>query len=274
MTSPQADDLLDFSRLAAIAAGSGKSNAAILQEFKLSNAPDEALMRVAISNRDFEGAAVLAHRLRGAAMMVGAGRFAATCVAIAHASKVRDARRLRDALTLFDRQALELHNFIGSLETGVAGAPVSSTTTHAAPCSGLAFIVVEDHEFQRAVMTRLLEKLGARRVLGFGDAEAALRRLDDPDAACDIMLLDLALPGMGAMALLRAIGERRHTVGVILNSAINTADQAPSMATGRSLGVTMLGALGKPLTEASLVPLIDHYRGHLATHAATQAEHK
>ena len=264
-------EILDLSRLEAIAVGSGMTQAAILREFRFSNATDEASMRAAAKKRDFQATASLAHRLGGSAAVLGAARLAQACAAVVHAIDAEDALWLQDAFADFHRQTATLNNYIDSLGA-VDAIPDSSSATAAGgqpPCAGLSFMVVEDHDFQRSVLVRTLERMGAREVLGFNGAEAALRALDESVSGYDIMVLDLSLPGMSAIELLRTIGERSFRVCVILNSALCAAQLAEPLDAARGFGVQMLGALSKPLTVANLMPLIALYR---ANHAGRRAD--
>jgi CheY-like chemotaxis protein len=127
-------------------------------------------------------------------------------------------------------------------------------------CSQLRFLVVEDHEFQRSMIVQLLLTLGAQEVRAVADGAQALAALDDPWAAGAIMVLDLALPGTNGMELMQAMGAARPDVTIIVNSALPPDLLGWPLRTAIGYGVTVLGAVSKPLTEAKLAPLISAYR--------------
>jgi CheY-like chemotaxis protein len=134
-------------------------------------------------------------------------------------------------------------------------------------CSGLDFLVVEDHEFQRAMLLRTLRRLGAADVRGFAagaDALAAARQLQAPGT---ILVLDLGLPALGGIDIARIAGQERLAVAIILHSAQPDAVLNARVAEARSGGAVVLGGLGKPLTESRLAPLIAEHRRQVAAGA-------
>ncbi len=260
-------ELLDLARLAAISVGSGKPQAALLADFRRINADDAALMRGAIRKRDLQRAASLAHRLRGAAVMLGAHPFAATCHAIAQAGTAGDTEQVELAMARFELQHADLNRYIDSLDSASSNEAhaMVACTDSALLCADLRSSIVEDHEFQRAIASRMLLRFGVRETRQFGDAGSALRAWDAQSTPCDIMLLDLCLPGMSAMELLRALADRHCGMSVILNSALDAEALAERVQSARSCGMTVLGALCKPLTRANLAPLIAIHRSNLLT---------
>ena len=134
----------------------------------------------------------------------------------------------------------------------------------AADFSNLRFLVAEDHDFQRESVTRLLRRLGASAVYGARDGASALRALDDPEHEVDILLLDLAMPGMDGVELIRNLGASKAPLGVILNSAFDAEflDGVRLLADGYEVNV--LGVAEKPLTGAKLRPLIERFTASLA----------
>lgn len=90
-------------------------------------------------------------------------------------------------------------------------------------------LVVEDHTLVREgllLALRSLDTAGAAvEVLGAKDADAATRLLD-ADAAIDLLLLDLMLPGTSGMAYLGIIRKRFAHIPVVILSAL---DDAPTV---------------------------------------------
>ena len=114
----------------------------------------------------------------------------------------------------------------------------------------LNYLVVEDHGFQRWLITNLLEQLGAKAVYPVTDGRAALEVLERLGESIDIVVTDLDMPGMDGIELIRRIAELRHPVSLVVMSA-----HAPPLLTSvemmaREYGVRFLAAVSKPLTAA------------------------
>jgi CheY-like chemotaxis protein len=138
----------------------------------------------------------------------------------------------------------------------------------------LDFLVVEDDEFQRDVISRLLRRLGARSVQGAQDGAAALRFLQDDGNDIDILVLDLAMPGMDGVELMKQLGNTNRPIGVVLNSRFDPAFMETAAFMGTEYHANVLGAAGKPLTREALMPLLDRYRAARATTVRTQPERR
>ncbi|MBK0394892.1 EAL domain-containing protein [Ramlibacter algicola] len=128
------------------------------------------------------------------------------------------------------------------------------------PCSELRFLVVEDHEFQRAAMQRLLLSLGAEAVHVAEDGHTALRVLTDPDRPVDIVISDLSMPGMDGMELVRHLGESGSKVSLILASALDPALLSSIANMALAYKVRLLGVMGKPASAAKIMPMVEAHR--------------
>lgn len=128
------------------------------------------------------------------------------------------------------------------------------------PASNLRFLIVEDHEFQRESLIRLLRTLGAQAVYAAEDGHAGLQVIRDPDRPVDIVISDLSMPGMDGMEFVRHLGESGARVSVILLSALPPPLLASIANMARAYRVRLLGVLGKPAAAAKLTPLIALHR--------------
>ena len=126
--------------------------------------------------------------------------------------------------------------------------------------SELRFVVAEDHDFQRRTLVGLLKRLGAAHVGEAADGAAALELFRTPDAKIDVIISDLDMPGMDGMELIRHVGESGLAVSVILSSAIDRAVLASVEAMTKAYGITLLGAIEKPVTQVKLEALIVKHR--------------
>jgi CheY-like chemotaxis protein/HPt (histidine-containing phosphotransfer) domain-containing protein len=120
----------------------------------------------------------------------------------------------------------------------------------------LRFLAVEDHEFQRDVLLRILAGLGATNVAVAADGREALDIVMAPDARIDIIISDLDMPGMDGVEFIRHLGQAGIPVAIILASALGglLLDSVETMTKG--YGVRILGVIEKPVTPAKLEALI------------------
>jgi EAL domain-containing protein (putative c-di-GMP-specific phosphodiesterase class I)/CheY-like chemotaxis protein len=128
------------------------------------------------------------------------------------------------------------------------------------PIASLRFLVAEDHDFQRAMLVKMLEGLGARTVHEAADGGAALNILQDPVRPVDIVISDLEMPGMDGMEFVRHLAETGAPISIILASALESKllDSVATMS--RVYGINLLGVVEKPLTPGKLQSLIKCYR--------------
>jgi DNA-binding NtrC family response regulator len=89
--------------------------------------------------------------------------------------------------------------------------------------SNANFLVVEDDVRMRRAITQILKKLNYD-VTAVADGESALAQIDKADY--DMAIIDLKLPGIDGLEVLRAIKEREKPVSVIIITAYATVDSA------------------------------------------------
>lgn len=122
---------------------------------------------------------------------------------------------------------------------------------------GLVALVVEDHDFQRRTVARMLRSLGVREVLEAGDGGQALALIRNAaPALVDLVVCDLDMPGMDGMEFLRHLGQENSAASVIISSGkeralLNSVDKM-----ARAYGVRLLGVIEKPVTRVGLEELI------------------
>lgn len=138
------------------------------------------------------------------------------------------------------------------------------------PCRNLRFLIVEDHEFQRAAMQHLLKTLGAEAVYPAEDGRAALRILTDPDRPVDIVISDLSMPGMDGMELVRHLSESGSKVSLILASALDPSLLSSVANMALAYKVRLLGVIGKPPSAAKILPLVEGHRVGVSGRPATE----
>ncbi|WP_126445150.1 MULTISPECIES: EAL domain-containing response regulator [Sulfuricystis] len=118
-----------------------------------------------------------------------------------------------------------------------------------------SILIVEDHDFQRRILARLLTALGAQNVLEAANGQAALELLDAGHAP-ELVICDLDMPEMDGMAFIRHLGERLPDVPVIIASALDPALLGSVAKMADAYGVRLLGVLEKPVTRVHLAQLL------------------
>lgn len=98
-----------------------------------------------------------------------------------------------------------------------------------------------------------------RGVHGFADGASALVAAREIRSRA-VLVLDLAMPDLSGMEVMRIAGQERLPVSVIMNSALGEDLLRWPLQTARSYGATVLGADCKPLTAAKLAPLLAQHR--------------
>lgn len=128
------------------------------------------------------------------------------------------------------------------------------------PCTGLRFLVVDDHDFQRRTVCQLLMTLGAASAAGAASGREALRELEGDETSFDVVILDLVMPGMDGMEFLRHFGQLAPGLPVLVSSACDAPLLASVAQLAEAYGVRLLGVVQKPVTAAKLTPLLDAAR--------------
>ena len=123
----------------------------------------------------------------------------------------------------------------------------------------LRVLLVEDHAFQRRLGLRMLADLGVKAPLEALDGPSALALLEGDGEPVDIVLVDLDLPGMDGIELIRRIAERRCARAVAVVSAMDASVQHTIALMARAAGLRMLGCIEKPMTADRLRELLQAF---------------
>ncbi|MES2786103.1 MAG: response regulator [Pseudomonadota bacterium] len=265
--------MIDHERLAAIAQGSQREGAQIIAEFRRANVLDTRSLHLAFSADDFDQMGRIAHRIKGACLMLGATGVAEACSLLSLAGRARSLANSREAMAFYDRESAALDTYLESVcEVAGLGHPQAAqaapTLAPEKTCTGLRFIVVEDHGFQRDLIIKLLLRAGALSVVGVEDGGKALEELQGATPPVDILVLDLSMPGMDGSELLRRLAGCGSGVAVILNSALSVSQMGLVLQQAAACDVRLLGVVSKPLTLAGLEPLVKAFRAGQGMRAA------
>lgn len=124
----------------------------------------------------------------------------------------------------------------------------------------LHFLIVEDDEFQRHWLTVMLTQLGAQHIVEAEDGRAAFDILYDKNNRIDISFVDLNMPGMDGIELVRHLAKEDHQGAIVLTSALGSALLFSVETMSKAYGINLLGTFEKPATLEILRGLIAQYR--------------
>ncbi|XLZ71231.1 EAL domain-containing response regulator [Massilia sp. SR12] len=126
--------------------------------------------------------------------------------------------------------------------------------------ASMHFLVAEGEPVQRELLVGMLRHLGAQHITTASDGLSALRLLEiGLTPAVNIALMDLSLPGMDGLEVIRRLAQVDCRVGIIVIGA-QSADVLFSVETmAEAYGVDMLGSSAKPLSSARLQELVGLY---------------
>jgi EAL domain-containing protein (putative c-di-GMP-specific phosphodiesterase class I) len=133
----------------------------------------------------------------------------------------------------------------------------------------LHFLVAEGEMAQRQAVADILVHIGVGRITQVPDGHTALRHFDDGiTPAVDIGIIDLALPGMDALELIRRLSEARCRAGIIVVGAQTSAVLFSVETMAIAYGIDMLGAIPKPVSATRLVSILENYTGRAGAPSA------
>lgn len=120
----------------------------------------------------------------------------------------------------------------------------------------LHVLVIEDDDFQRQIMIRILSSLGVVSIVEAGNGRQALDEIHKAAHRPDIALCDLDMPEMDGMEFLRHLGEEKLTIPVILTSALDSKLLSSISRMTRLYGIHLLGTIEKPVNPVNLKNLL------------------
>ena len=129
-----------------------------------------------------------------------------------------------------------------------------------AKLQALHVVVAQADPAERRALGAALIRAGVTRVTEVADGPTALRTLRaDFTPRADVAIVDVDLPGMDGLALLRALAAERSAVRVIVVGAQppDVLFAIDSLAT--ALGIALLGTLARPVAADGLAALLGQY---------------
>ncbi|MET1282643.1 EAL domain-containing response regulator [Vibrio navarrensis] len=127
--------------------------------------------------------------------------------------------------------------------------------------NALSALIVEDSAAQREYMERLCREVGIGEISTAENGHVALNVIDAREQHFDLLICDLEMPGLDGIELIHLIASRhRHrNSGLIIVSGREQSLISAVELMATTEGLWVLGGIQKPLTEAKLMRLIEHY---------------
>lgn len=200
------------------------------------------------------------HKVKPTAALVGAKALAAVAELIERAGKRNDLPLQKEVWP-----ALEAlwQRVTSDLATTSVPVPISDGDHHAVPLddglSELRALVIDDDPFTTRYVANMLSELGVARVAIAEDGASALQRMQT-DNNVDVVLCDLAMPGMDGVELLRHLAESKLKASFIFMSGAGERVLESVEALARQHGFNVLGTIKKPVGREVLATLLRRHR--------------
>lgn len=126
--------------------------------------------------------------------------------------------------------------------------------------SELTVCIVEDDDFQRQMIARMLTAMGVGTVCDSDNGREALERTcRQSERPVDIVICDLSMPEMDGLEFMRHLAQGCRHVAVIVMTAHGDMLLVSAVTMARMYGLRVLGALEKPFAAAQLKELLAKY---------------
>jgi EAL domain-containing protein (putative c-di-GMP-specific phosphodiesterase class I)/FixJ family two-component response regulator len=124
----------------------------------------------------------------------------------------------------------------------------------------LNILVVEDDDFQRQMIVKMLRSLGVISICNAGNGKQALEIIRrENEKPVDIVVCDLNMPEMDGLEFLRYLSQEQHNVSIILISALGSKLLTSAVRMTKMYGIKPLGAIEKPIMLGQLKEMFSKY---------------
>lgn len=203
-------------------------------------------IRQAASNADWSAVGLTAHRVKSSARATGATGLSLLMDRIESAARER---RIED----LQRYVKELP---GAFEAMCRHFDVSPDQESA---MALELIVVDDDKQQHEVVSAFARGCGIGRTLCFEDGFDALNFLVPHHRPGQLLMIDLMMPGIDGVELIRHLAAERFRGGVVLYTAADPRLREVAQRILQDSGIRSLGHLSKPFLKDRFAALWDEW---------------
>ncbi len=130
------------------------------------------------------------------------------------------------------------------------------SSENTSPLNAASFLVVEDNTFTSITVCQTLKSLGARVIDSVGTGREALNIILNAKKLPDVLLVDLRMPEMGGVELIKRLAEQKYSGHLVLTSGVEEETLGAVEEIARSVDINVLGCLSKPVTAVALGELL------------------
>lgn len=124
------------------------------------------------------------------------------------------------------------------------------------PADQLTVMVVDDSRTMQAVIAATLQELGIKTCHCVSSGEQALQRVKGNHPFYQLIFVDLNMPGMDGMQLIRELAKVRYRGGVVILSELDAKIIRLAGDVTRQHRIRLMGCLSKPITEDMITPIL------------------
>ncbi|MBC7404859.1 MAG: response regulator [Cytophaga sp.] len=214
-----------------------------------------AELEAARQHHKLDDICAIGHRLKSSARTVGANGFADLCHELEQLKHGGDVVQAENLLVQLPLLLINIEQEVETYLNKNSAIPDRDTaiTKPAPPYAirpDLHVMILDDNAIEMELVCVSLRKLGVARIATCADGHHALAvvRTYSPD----ILLCDLAMPGMDGISFLRQVAEQGFAGSVIILSGVDSGVMKAAENLAKAYGLHLLAALSKPLQEDAL----------------------
>ena len=123
----------------------------------------------------------------------------------------------------------------------------------------LSVLIVEDDDFQRAMIARMLRLQGVASVSDADNGRTAIDMIRMKTFQPDIVFCDLNMPEMDGLEFLRHLGREQQNTAIVIISALGGKLLVSAGKMAQMYGIKMLGVVEKPVLPDQVRLLLSRY---------------
>ena len=120
----------------------------------------------------------------------------------------------------------------------------------------LNLLVVDDSKAMRGVISTTLNELGVSSCRCVSSGGDALRMLMEAEAPFHALFIDLNMPGMDGMQLIRELAAAKYAGGIVILSELDNRVIQLAGEITKKHRVHLVGCLSKPVTQEKVIPTL------------------
>ncbi len=226
-------------------------------------------LRHAATVADWPAAEALGHQLKSASRSVGALAMGEYCEQLERAGRLGDGPAVVALVPRFEAELAAVTAAMSALgdgdrasvETAMPGSSAASTAHNAK--AEACVVLVDDEPVELQVLQSQLVRLGVASVQACGSGAAALEWMEGRDTSALLLLLDLNMPGLDGVEIMRQLADRHFAGALALVSGADPRVLETGSKLAAAYQLNVLGHLHKPAQSQALQVLIQGWHGFI-----------